>query len=87
MADRREGRLNQIAGSYAQPMLCREVVKGHQLFAVFLQAQDGLGVLCLISNEEQVKRFLGVFGHVKANAVSEVSARQNESKAVFSAGV
>ena len=56
MPDRGEGRFNRITGADALPMLGGKVEECHEFFAVFLQAQRRLGVLCFIGFDEQIKR-------------------------------
>ena len=54
MTDSPKRRLNRIAGPYALPVLCRKVVEGQQLLAVFLQAQRRLWVFWFIGLEEEL---------------------------------
>ena len=56
MPDRGKGGLDWIAGADALPVLCRKVEECHELLTVLLQAQGGLGVLCFIGFDEQIKR-------------------------------
>ncbi len=60
MADRAEGRFNQITGFYALPVLRREVIKCHQLVPVLLQAEGCLRILRLIGLYKQIERLFRI---------------------------
>ena len=58
MADRPEGRFDRIAGSNALPLLGGEVMEGHQLLPVFVQAQCRFRVFRFVGFDEQIKSLL-----------------------------
>ncbi len=63
MANGGKSRLNRIGRPDALPVLGRELEKGQQFLAVFLQADGRLGVLRLVDFKEQVECLQRVRSH------------------------
>jgi len=66
VADRDEGRFDDVGGSKVRPVRGGEVVEGEQLVTVTGQVGGGLGVLVLVTLEPLVEGALSLrsrFGH------------------------